>query len=146
MSKSWANPTWFLFHTLIEKINPEQYIIMKHDVLKHIKKICSMLPCPDCAQHATQFMNTIRDPPGTKEECKNLLFFFHNIVNTRINKPLYEYSALSMYERVNLTVCYKLFREQFLKKTHNPKMFLESMIRTRYIQELDTWLQQNKLI
>jgi hypothetical protein len=145
MSKSWANPTWFFFHTLIEKIHPNHYLIIKDEVMAHIKKICSMLPCPDCAAHATHFMRNIKTPP-TKEDCIKLLFFFHNTVNIRIKKPLYIVDGLQMYQRVNLLVCYKLFREQFVKKTNNPKLFLDSMSRSSYIQELDTWLQKNKLI
>lgn len=145
MSKSWANPTWFFFHTLIEKIHPDHYLLIKEEVMFHIKKICTMLPCPDCAEHATQFMRNVRTPT-TKEECKKMLFFFHNSVNKNLKKPIYAYDALSMYQRVNLAVCYKLFREQFTKKTNNPRFLLDSMGRTRYIKELDTWLQKNKLI
>jgi hypothetical protein len=145
MSKSWANPTWYFFHTLIEKIHPDHYFTIKEELMAHIKKICTLLPCPDCAGHATHFMRTVKTPP-TKEDCKKMLFHFHNIVNARIKKQIYSYDGLSLYKRVNLLVCYKLFREQFTKKTNNPKMFLESMSRTRYIHELDTWLQKNKLI
>jgi hypothetical protein len=145
MSKSWANPTWFFFHTLIEKIHPAHYLLIKDELMAHIKKICTMLPCPDCAQHATQFMRNVKTPIS-KEECKKMLFVFHNTVNMRVKKPLYPVEGLTMYQRVNLPVCYQLFREQFSKKTNNPKMFLDSMSRSRYIQELDTWLQKNRLI
>ena len=116
MSKSWANPTWFFFHTLIEKIHPNHYLLIKDEVMAHIKKICTMLPCPDCAQHATHFMSTVRTPL-TQEDCKKMLFYFHNTVNINLKKPSYNYDDLSMYQRVNLVVCYKLFREQFTKKT-----------------------------
>ena len=143
MSKSWANPTWFFFHTLIEKIHPDHYLLIKNEVLFHIKKICSMLPCPDCAQHAMQFMSTVRTP-STKEDCKKMLFFFHNTVNINLKKPLYAYDALSMYQRVNLSVCYTLFRQQFTKKSNNPRFLLDSMSRSRYIKELDLWMQKNK--
>jgi len=97
MSKSWANPTWFFFHTLIEKIHPDHYLKIKDEVMMHIKK------------------------------------------------PLFAYDGLIMYQRVNLLVCYKLFREQFIKKTNNPRMFLDSMSRSNYIKDLDLWLQKNKL-
>ena len=145
MSKSWANPTWFFFHTLIEKIHPNHYLIIKEEVMAHIKKICTMLPCPDCAEHATHFMHNIKTPP-TKEDCKKMLFIFHNAVNVRVKHPLYPIEGLSIYQHVNLKVCYQLFREQYIKKTNNPKMFLDSMGRTRYIQELDQWLQLHRLI
>ena len=145
MSKSWANPTWYFFHTLIEKIHPNHYLLVKEELMAHIKKICSILPCPDCAQHATHFMRNVKTP-YTKEDCKKMLFFFHNTVNIRIKKPLYAIEGLTVYQRVNLTVCYKLFRDQFTKKTNNAKIFLDSMSRKNCIQELDLWLQKNRFI
>lgn len=145
MSKSWANPTWFFFHTLIEKIHPNHYLVIKEEVMAYIKKICSMLPCPDCAQHATHYMTQITTPK-TKEDCKLMLYIFHNSVNARLRKPLYNYDEMNMYSHVNLPMCYMLFREQFLKKTNNPKMFLESMGRSRFIQQLDVWLKTNMLL
>jgi hypothetical protein len=145
MSKSWANPTWFFFHTLIEQMHPNHYLLVKEEVMMHLKRICSMLPCPECAHHATNYMNRV-STPSTKEDCKMMLYIFHNSVNVRTNKPLYDFGDMSMYSRVNFAVCYQLFRQQFLKKTNNPKMFLESMGRTRYINELDTWLVNNRLL
>jgi hypothetical protein len=146
MSKSWGNPTWFFFHTLIEKITPVQYDSLKQDLLRHIKIICSMLPCPDCANNATQYMKQIKHPLPTKDSFKQFLYQFHNNVNSRTRKKLYNYDDLTMYANVNLSVCYKLFRQEFTKKTYNPRMFMESMGRNKYIRELDSWLLSNKLI
>jgi hypothetical protein len=146
MSKSWANPTWFFFHTVIEKINPEQYVIIKQELLNHIKNICSILPCPDCASHAVQYMKQIKQPPLTKEAFKYMLFQFHNSVNLRTKKPLFNYTSMEMYSRVNLQICYILFRNEFIKKTYNPRMLMDSMNRTNYIKKLDKWLTDQKLI
>ena len=146
MAKNWANPTWFFFHTLIEKIQPEQYMIIKNELLDHIKNICSILPCPDCAAHATEYMRKIRRTPQDKEGFKRMLYQFHNTVNIRTKKSLFEYSAMEMYARVNLNVCYRLFRNEFVKKTYNPKMLMDSMNRVTYIKNLDKWMIQNKLL
>jgi hypothetical protein len=146
MSKSWANPTWFFFHTLIEKIHPDHYLIIKHELLGQIKNICSILPCPDCANHATEYMKHIKQPPPDKEGFKRMLYQFHNAVNIRTKKQLFKYEAMEMYSRVNLNVCYVLFRNEFVKKTYNPKMLMDSMNRTNYIKNLDKWMIQNKLL
>ena len=145
MSKSWANPTWCFFHTLIEKIHENHYLVVKEELMSHIKRICSMLPCPECAHHATNYMNRVITP-NTKEDCKMMLYIFHNSVNVRTHKPLYDFASLTTYAQVNFGVCYQLFRQQFLKKTNNPKMFLESMSRTKYINDLDIWLVKNRLL
>jgi hypothetical protein len=146
MAKNWANPTWFFFHTLIEKIHPEQYVIIKNDLLGHIKNICSILPCPDCANHATEYMRKIRQPPPDKEGFKRMLYQFHNAVNFRTKKPIFNYEAMEMYSRVNLNVCYTLFRNEFVKKTYNPKMLMDSMNRVSCIKNLDKWMIQHKLL
>jgi hypothetical protein len=146
MSKNWANPTWFFFHTLIEKIHPDHYLIIKNDLLNHIKNICSILPCPDCANHATQYMKQIKQPPATKEEFKKMLYHFHNSVNYRTKKMPFEYKDMEMYSRVNLRVCYTLFRSEFVKKTYNPKMLMDSMNRVNYIKKLDQWIGQQRIL
>jgi len=146
MSKSWANPTWFFFHTLIEKIHPDHYSIIKNELLGQIKNICSILPCPDCANHATEYMKQIKQPPPDKEGFKRMLYQFHNTVNVMTKKQLFRYEEMEMYSRVNLTVCYSLFRREFVKKTYNPKMLMDSMNRTNYIKKLDIWMIQNKLL
>ena len=146
MSKSWANPTWFFFHTLIERIQPEQYAILKQELLNHIKTICSILPCPDCASHATEYMKFIKQPPPDKEGFKRMLYQFHNSVNHRTKKPLFEYKDMEMYARVNINVCYRLFRAEFVKKTYNPKMLMDSMNRVNCIKNLDAWMIRNKLL
>ena len=114
----WGPPIWTLFHVLAERIKEDTFNVAFPPLIEFIKKICAFLPCPDCAQHATQFMSTVRIPP-TKEDCKKMLFYFHNSVNKNLKKPLYNYDDMTMYQRVNLLVCYKLFREQFTKKTNN---------------------------
>jgi hypothetical protein len=146
MSKSWGTPTWIFFHVLIEKINPEQYNTIKQGLLNHIKKICALLPCPDCAQHATQYMKQFKYPPPTKEDFKQLMYHFHNTVNVRTRKQVYNFTDMTIYERYNLTICYQIFRHEFTKKTFNPRLFIDSMSRNKYTQELDQWLITNKLI
>jgi len=146
MSKSWGNPTWFFFHTLIEKIHPDHYSLIKNELLDNIKNICSILPCPDCANHATQYMKSIKQPPPDKEGFKKMLYIFHNSVNQRTRKPLFQYEAMEMYSRVNFSVCYQLFRKEFVKKTYNPRMLMDSMNRVNYIKQLDEWLIKNKLL
>ena len=73
MSKSWGTPTWYFFHTLAEKIKENEYDGIKKDVLLHIKIICSVLPCPDCRDHAVNFMKRINiGHVNTKEQLKQI--------------------------------------------------------------------------
>ena len=55
----WGEPTWFLFHTLAEKVKPKDFPKIRESFIHIILRICSNLPCPDCANHALQYMNGI---------------------------------------------------------------------------------------
>ena len=80
----WGEPTWFLFHTLAEKIKPEYYAELQKELLNLIYTICSNLPCPNCAKHATQYLNAVNfNTLTTKESLQLLLHRFHNEVNLR---------------------------------------------------------------
>jgi len=43
----WGEPTWFMFHTLAEKIKPEYFSIVRVDFLNIINTICANLPWPE---------------------------------------------------------------------------------------------------
>ena len=68
MSRLWAPPTWYFFHTFAEKINTQFY---RHNVshcFNIIRQICYNLPCPDCRYHATNYINKIRFQDGSTKE------------------------------------------------------------------------------
>ena len=75
---NWGNATWTLFHTLIEKIKNENYKRVGPIVFNIIKNICSVLPCPDCKQHAIEYLKpvTFKHFP-TKEHMKQFFYHFH---------------------------------------------------------------------
>ena len=53
--KQWGNATWYLFHTLAEKLKPEYDNPSEIRALyAQIKNICQNLPCEDCKNHATR--------------------------------------------------------------------------------------------
>ena len=55
----WGEPTWFLFHTLAEKTKDNYFPTIKNELFSFIKKICNNLPCPECAQHASRYVNGV---------------------------------------------------------------------------------------
>lgn len=80
----WGEPTWFFFHTLAEKIKPEHFDESKHEIFEIIKNVCATLPCPNCAQHASEYMQKIYfQNIRTKEDLQIMLWTFHNEVNKR---------------------------------------------------------------
>lgn len=110
----WGTPTWFLFHSLAEKVNETKY--EKHYMVmwNFIKEICGALPCPFCRTHAVNYTNGIPVTSiNTKEKLITVLFNFHNDVNLRTGKVLVSRSVLTKYKSSNLNNILKLFNERF---------------------------------
>ena len=82
--KQWGTATWYLFHTLAEKLKPEYDNPTEIRALySHIKKICQNLPCPDCTQHAIKVLSTVNENSVTSSKAVfiHFLWQFHNKVN-----------------------------------------------------------------
>ena len=59
MTRYWGPCTWYLFHTLAEKVKDEQFLKLKNGFISIIKRICSNLPCPECAEHAQHKLKSL---------------------------------------------------------------------------------------
>mgnify|MGYP001182879084 FL=1 len=102
MVKEWAPITWILLHTIAEKCNTHNYSNNRTILLKIIKEICSKLPCPECRFHAVQYMKKINvGHIPTKNDFIKLIFNFHNNVNKRLKKPIYNFRDLDKYRQAN---------------------------------------------
>tara|TARA_B100000965_G_C19301838_1_gene630476 strand:+ start:29 stop:478 length:450 start_codon:yes stop_codon:yes gene_type:complete len=144
MSKSWGTPTWYFFHTLIEKVKEEHYNDVKGDILGHIKKICSVLPCPDCRDHASQYLSNYNvGQMPTKNHMKMFLFNFHNTVNARLKHRQYQLSDLEVYKRGIFVKIFYYCKQEMMKPRHN-KLLADSMMRRQNIENLEKWLIANK--
>ena len=110
-NKTWGNNTWYLFHTIAHKIKDSSFLDIKEDLIFIIKNICSNLPCPECSKDATEKLNKVNfNLINSKQEFKVLLFNFHNSVNKKLNKPLFELKDLdNKYENANIQALYHNF-------------------------------------
>jgi hypothetical protein len=85
----WGNSTWYIFHTLAEKLKPECDSEIQ-TILYHFKQVSFNLPCMDCAKHATDMMQNAKlDKVKTRDDLKQFFLEFHNIVNKKLNKPIF---------------------------------------------------------
>jgi len=141
MSKSWAVPTWLFLHTLAANLPEARYPILKQELLYQLKNICAVLPCPDCAQHASQYLAgvSIHHIP-TKEAFKTVLWRFHNVVNLQTQKPVFPLESLDIYARSNLHVMYTVFLREFTKPIRNPKLIMDVLARNRVISSFKQWM------
>lgn len=141
----WGEPTWFLFHTLAEKVKDEQFQSIRYDLLNTIVTICKNLPCPDCANHASEYMkkvdfNSIR----TKQDLKLMLFQFHNVVNQKKQYPMFSINELeSKYSNANLVNIIQIFMFHFQDKSHSIRMIANDLYRSRIADQLKVWFNNN---
>jgi hypothetical protein len=141
MSKAWAVPTWLFLHTLAAHLPESQYQKIKGDVLFQIKNICAVLPCPDCAQHASDYMAGVKESHiPTKEALTIVLWKFHNTVNIRTNKPVFPLLNMDIYQNSNLRVMYNIFLQEFTRPVRNPKLMIDVMNRNRIIARFRSWM------
>lgn len=110
----WGTPTWYLFHSLAERVNEEKY--KKHYMImwNFIKEVCASLPCPYCKAHATNYVNGISILNiNTKQKLITTLFNFHNDVNVRTGKMKMGEEILKKYKSSNLNKILELFYSRF---------------------------------
>jgi len=140
----WGPPTWALFHTLAEKINESEFAALMPQLIFFIKRICNVLPCPECSQHATSFWKKVNVAGiKNKTDLRNLLCMFHNIVNKRKNKPLFNHDNLTDTYANNKTVeIYNNFVAVY-QTNGNMKLIADAFQRKMILLQFKKWLMTN---
>ena len=141
----WGGITWVFLHTLSYKIHPEHYLLIKQIVWHHIKQLCSNLPCPECAKHATQYLKTMA-VPETKERLIQVLVDFHNVVNRKIGKPLFSIQDMPKYGTVNLNTAFYACKHVIQTQPYNPRLMMHKINTQDSLTKFQVWLQQQRLI
>ena len=143
MTSRWGPPTWNFFHTLAEKINEEKFPIIFPQVVLILRQICKNLPCPDCANHATQFLEKVNFANiKTKSDFKNIMYIFHNMVNRRKRRPSYDIKNLEVYSKNNIISAYNNFIAVY-HTNGNLKLLADSFQRKIIVNELKKWMTMN---
>jgi hypothetical protein len=132
-----------MFHTLIEKLNPDPvyYNIIAPRLFKYFVRICKFLPCPTCAEDAGRFLANISyDNCNTKLSFKNTFYLFHNYVNKKKKKLLFNYENINTYKNYRLKDVINRFLIVYNTKG-NMQMLTQSFHRELLIKEFKEWLR-----
>ena len=133
----WGPAIWTLFHVLTEKINDTAYNQISPQLFHFIVRICKFLPCPDCSTDASNFLAKIKlSDYKNKTDFKNLFYLFHNRVNAKKRKPLFNYGNINIYKNYNIIPVVNNFINNYQTKG-NMKLLSESFQRqwfTGYIR------------
>ena len=142
----WGPPIWNFYHGLVANINEEYFSKHGHEIFSFIKQMSAFLPCPDCSQHATIFLSKVRNIHiSTKKDLIKLLYLFHNSVNVRKNKPVFDFKNMNKYENANVLQLYNNFAIHYNTKG-NMRLLAESMHRRMILQNFSKWLYSNRAI
>jgi len=141
----WGEPTWYLLHTLAQKVKEDQFPRMRKEFLDIILKICINLPCPDCANHATRYMQGVNfDTITTKQQLKDLLFRFHNTVNAKKGFPQFSYQDLdSKYSSAVTSNIILYFIQHFEKNNYSLRVGTSGFYRSRSVSAIKQWIFSN---
>ena len=95
----WGPDIWNYIHTYTISIKDDLFYKNKEKISSHLYTIATNLPCPLCSEHAKKYLNRHKMKNiKTKYDLIMLFFEFHNEVNKRKNKPLYNYNKLEKYK------------------------------------------------
>ena len=150
VSKSvWGPCVWYLFHTLAYKAVPENFAEVKTELIQYIQRICANLPCPECTQHATDFMKSnsrIIALITTKEQLHYFLVDFHNSVNVRKQKPAFTYEqANEKYKLAKTSEVVQYFFQIYGERSNggNLKMFTNGLHKKLLLSDFSAWMVHN---
>ena len=143
MSKQWGTPTWYFFHTLAEHVDADFYKHNRTKFRQYITMICNCLPCPECSEHAKQYIkyNMIESKIMEKEDFKMFLLNFHNNVNMRKNQP--QFTNINQYRSFKLIDKYNDFKRIYLRNSGLNRSFCDSLQRRNIIKTLEEFLKSN---
>ena len=140
---SWGNPTWIFLHTFVSKINKNNFNENKNDMVDIIISICSNLPCPECSNHAIEFLNTVHFKNVTKkEDLIEILYVFHNQINKNLNKPEFDEEKLEIYNSKDIKESLDTFLKAYNMRLPSALMNL-SFRRTKVIKKIKVFFSKN---
>jgi hypothetical protein len=150
VSKSvWGPCVWYLFHTLAYKVVPENFAEIKTELIQYIQRICANLPCPECTQHATEYMaknSRVISQITTKEQFQYFLVDFHNSVNARKQKAKFTYEqADEKYKRAKTSDVVQYFFQIYGERSNggNLKLFTNVCQKQLLLSDFSAWMVRN---
>jgi len=137
-----------MFHTLsyhIKDTNAVEFEKTKNEFIKFTFRIATNLPCPECSQHAAQFVNRVNPASiKTKDQLNGLFIDFHNAVNQRKGKPVFtREEAYAKYKTANVRLVIEYFFQIYGKKTVNVKLMVNNFHKDMLLSEFRAWVTQN---
>jgi hypothetical protein len=127
----WGSSVWNLFHAIAHKIKEDKFLFHKSNIIYIIENICNTLPCPDCSKDATAMLKKVDFAQiNSKADFKLLMFNFHNAINTKLKKPLFDFNELDdKYSKANIDAIYNNLNIIYTSNSNVPQLMSSSFHR-----------------
>jgi hypothetical protein len=93
--------SWTLLHSIASKYPENPNRKQRDDISKFLKLFADLFPCSYCSRHMILYMQ--RHPPllNSKNQFQQWLCYFHNAVNKKLKKRMFDCSLRSLSDRWN---------------------------------------------
>jgi hypothetical protein len=127
----WGSSVWNLFHTIAHKIKEDKFLFHKSNIIYIIENICNTLPCPECSKDATAMLKKVDFAQiNNKADFKLLMFNFHNAINSKLKKPLFDFNELdNKYSKANIDAIYNNLNIIYTSNSNIPQLMSSSFHR-----------------
>lgn len=141
----WGEPIWLFLHTLAEKMIEDRFDIVKVGFLNIVYTICVNLPCPNCAEHAKTYLDNINFKTiNTKYKLKELLWNFHNMVNSKKHLDIMSMEDCDKkYALANTKNIITNFIVNFEKGNKIKSLISDDFHRQQISKYIKTWITEN---
>uniref|UniRef100_A0A6C0BUV3 thiol oxidase n=1 Tax=viral metagenome TaxID=1070528 RepID=A0A6C0BUV3_9ZZZZ len=146
--KPWGRITWYFIHTFCERIDETFFIGNREKVLNVLSNVCSMIPCPTCRAHSSQYLkkNPLMKIVRNKDELKAYFFRFHNHATLNGNpsaRPA-DPSVIEMYKQANFKRIVDAFRAEYIKKSPTRLDYAHTLYAQRILNDTISFLNTNQ--
>lgn len=145
MKKSeWGPIIWKVLHCITIKIKDEEFPKEREQIIWMITNICSNLPCPQCASHASGIIKKHRlKDVKTKAELIKFVYSMHNVVNKRLKKQTYPFNDIQHYDQFNTKAVLSDYYNMNIKSRYSEKMMLYTYHRNEFMKRFYTYFNSN---
>lgn len=140
----WGPLTWKVLHCITIKIKDEEFPKERENIIKMITSICSNLPCPHCASHATGMIKKYKlKNVKTKSELIKFVYFMHNSVNKKLKKTNYLFDNIEHYNQYNTKDVLTEYFNKNANARYGERMMLQSYHKNIFLKHFKDYFRKN---
>jgi hypothetical protein len=145
---NWGPNTWKYLHTYTIHINEKHFIKHRNDIIGHLVKVATNLPCPICSTHAKEYLNNrTLHRINNKEALVKLFFDFHNQVNKNKHKSQETVDILNSYQHNSIRDCARVYLQTWVQSSKSRYLnYSNSFTRKLYLNHFREFFNKYQFV